>query len=59
MFEILHGTKFGVHVIVAAVLVTHGVRASRFERLALLVDLGVQGVVCALTIGDTDRVDRH
>ena len=59
VFEILHASKFGVHVVVAAVLVTYGVRATWFKRFALLVHLGVQGVVRALAVRDTDRVNGH
>ena len=58
MFEVLHGPKFRVHIVMTTVLVTDGIRASRFKRIALLVDLRMERVVCSLAVRDTNRVDR-
>ena len=59
VLEILHGAEFGVHVVMAAVLVSHCIRTSRFQRFALLVGLRVQGIVRALPVRDANRVNRH
>ena len=58
VLEVLHGPEFRVHIVVTTVLVTHGVRASRFKRITLLVNLGVERIVCALAVRDTNRVNR-
>ena len=59
MFEVLHRSEFRIDIVMAAVLVTHSVRASRFQRIAFLIDLRMKRIVSALAVRDSNRVNRN